>query len=152
MSSANFHSDLVACMNAIPSVQKDLQNSHFKQRYASLDAIMSKVKPVLAKHNFCLLPDIWTLDNSMAMRMKLMHVSGEFVESSVFRMAITNPSNQGQGSTQSYLRRYAICSFLNITTDDESDDDAELASNRSTAKPAAKSSAKPLVNLGEIPF
>jgi hypothetical protein len=123
----SFHKDLVGCMNAIPSIHKDSLNPHFRAKFASLDAIMTKVKPILDKHNFCLLPDVWSLDGSMAMRMKLMHTSGEFIESSVFRMAITNPSNQGQGSTQSYLRRYSICSFLNITTDDESDDDAELA-------------------------
>jgi hypothetical protein len=144
---STFHSDLVACMNAIPSVHKDLQNSHFKQKYASLDAVMSKIKPVLQQHHFCLLTDVWTLDRELAIKMKLLHKSGESHESSVYRMAIANPTPQGQGSTTTYLRRQAICSFLNITTDE--DDDGNVASNNFSKAIASAEALKNKKTQGE---
>lgn len=61
----------------------------------------------------------------------LMHVSGEWMESS-FKLKQDEAGIKAQGSAITYGRRYAACAILNISIDD--DDDAGKASGDKTVR------------------
>lgn len=121
----------------VDNVAKDAVNPFFKSKYASLENIITTVKPILAKHglSYTQFPD------ETALTTILMHKSGEFIQATAFLMA-KDSTPQGQGSAITYMRRYALSSILGIATEDDDD------GNAATAKPAAvkpKSSPVPAV-------
>jgi hypothetical protein len=124
--------DLIAALNAFPSISKDKSNPHFKSKYATLDAINAVIKPILAKHKLAFMQDIWTAGDGIAIKTKLIHESGESIESSVVIFPCAQKTVQGFGSTITYARRYQLSAFLGITSDDDDDDGNAAAPAKSS--------------------
>lgn len=101
----------------------DGTNAAFKGfRYATLGAVCNAVRPVLARHGLVAMQFVETPEpGRVTIRTRIAHASGEFVESSATWAAGQNIQHLGAAIT--YLRRYTLCSTLNIVGDD--DDDAE---------------------------
>jgi hypothetical protein len=116
--------DLIAALNAIPSVAKDKSNPHFKSRYATLDAINALIKPILAKHKLAYMQDVWTVNDGIAIKTKLLHESGEVIESSIAIFPCAQKTVQSFGSTITYARRYQLSAFLGLTADEDDDGNA----------------------------
>jgi hypothetical protein len=122
---------LAAAQAEIKTVVKDRTNPHFKNRYATLDAIMETVRPVLAKHGLsivqgCTIPS--EIDGRLvafAVETMVLHASGEFLSNMVY-MPLAKQSAQDAGSALTYGRRYGVSALLSLATDD--DDDGEQAS------------------------
>lgn len=127
-----FHKDLVTALNAIPSVAKDKSNPHFKSKYATLDAINAVIKPILAKNKLAYHQDVWTVDGGICIRTKLIHESGEFLESAIAIFPAAQKTVQAYGSAITYARRYQLSAFLGLTADE--DDDGTAATPKSTPK------------------
>src|SRR4051794_39738370 len=110
----------------VEHVTKDSTNPFFKSKYASLENVISTVRPHLAKHglSFAQFPDEDGLTTT------LMHSSGNWIAAHA-KLVIKDMTPQGHGSAITYLRRYALSAVLGIAT--EEDDDGNEAS-----KPAAK--------------
>ncbi len=115
------------------SVKRDATNPFFKSKYAPLESIITSIKPLLAKHglSFSQLP---SGENELSTI--IMHVSGEWIESTV-KMSPKDNTPQGQGSAITYMRRYALGAAFGIAT--EEDDDGNIAS---TPKKEVKQEAK----------
>jgi hypothetical protein len=140
---------LAAAQAEIKTVVKDRTNPHFKNRYATLDAIMETVRPVLAKHGLsivqgCTIPS--EVDGRLvafAVETMVLHASGEFLSNMVY-MPLAKQSAQDAGSALTYGRRYGVSALLSLATDD--DDDGEQASGNqrqaSNQRPAAASAAR----------
>ena len=140
---------LAAAQAEIKTVAKDRTNPHFKNRYATLDAIMEAVRPVLANHGLsivqgCTLPN--EVDGrlaSFAVETMVLHASGEYLSNMVY-MPIAKQSAQDAGSALTYGRRYGVSALLALATDD--DDDGEQASGNqrqlSSQRPAAAAAAR----------
>jgi hypothetical protein len=95
--------------------------------YTTLDEIIAKTKPALAKHGLMLIqslagPEVIT---------QLLHVSGQFIASKVgFIPMQGNNTNalQNAGGGLTYLKRYAISALLNLNADEDTDaDDSQAA-------------------------
>lgn len=141
--------ELAAALSAfqaeVGNVKKDATNPFFKSKYATLENIISTIKPHLRKHglSYAQFPD-----GESGLTTIVMHSSGEWIAASVDIRPIPEYaksdekherpyiSPQGQGSAITYARRYALGAALGIATDD--DDDGNAAS-----QPAAKAAPTP---------
>lgn len=136
-STAKVAAALAAAQAEIESIGKDSTNPHFRNRYASLDAIMATVRPILARHGIAVVQGVTLPETDgarlvgMAVETQLVHASGEWIGSQVF-MPVAKSDPQGAGSAITYGRRYGISAALALATDD--DDDGNQAS-RPTARP-----------------
>lgn len=139
---------LVAAQGEIKSVPKDSVNPHFKNRYASLEAVTEAVRPVLTKNGLALIQGggVPTSDEAghvtaVSVETMLLHSpSGEWISGAV-TMPLDKPTAQGVGSAVSYGRRYGLCSLLAIVTDE--DDDGEHASAPRQSAPQASGNGTP---------
>lgn len=135
---------LVAAQGEIKAVAKDSINPHFKNRYASLDALTDYARPVLAKHGLALVQGAAVPETheghlvGMVIETTLIHSSGEWISTAI-PIPVDKPSAQGAGSGVSYGRRYGLAALLALTTDE--DDDGETASNYAPAKASAPAPA-----------
>jgi hypothetical protein len=133
---------LVAAQKEMPAVDRDGKNPHFKSDFTTLDHLIAKTKPVLAKHGLAVLQLPADLDGRPALRTVLMHESGETVEDTM-PLLLTKQDPQGQGAALTYARRYAWSALLGIAT--EVDDDGNTASEggpRAQGAPADPDPAK----------
>jgi hypothetical protein len=132
---------LAAAQAEIRTVAKDRTNPHFKNRYATLDAIMEAVRPVLARHGLSIVQGC-TMPNEAegrligsAVETMVLHASGEYLANMVY-MPIGKASAQDVGSALTYGRRYGVSALLALATDD--DDDGQQASAPAPARQASK--------------
>ena len=94
---------LVAAGAELQPVAKDATNPAFRNKYATLDAIMEQVRPVLAKHGLTVLQGVThpeTVDGRITglnVETRLIHVSGEWISSSV-TLPVEKTTAQGAGS------------------------------------------------------
>lgn len=130
---------LVAAAAELGPVAKDATNPAFRNRYATLDAIMEAVRPVLARHGLAVIqtgttPE--TIDGrltSVGVETMVLHKSGEWIAAAV-TLPVEKLTAQGAGSAISYGRRYGISALLGLTAED---DDGNAASARPSGAPAA---------------
>lgn len=117
-----FESRLLQFQTQIGIIKKDSKNPHFKNTYASLEQILSEVKPILTYCGLILLQPI----NDKGVCTVITMVDGtetDFVESYI--PLPTNLAPQPLGSAITYYRRYTLSSLLALEIDD---DDAQSAS------------------------
>ena len=121
------------------NVAKDATNPHFKNTYASLEAVLAIVKPLMAKHGLALLQAPGPVrDHNMTLHSVLVHSSGQ---SWAFNTELPLGKNEGPqpaGSVITYARRYFLLAIGGIAP---VDDDGEAASGE---EPVAVESTKKL--------
>lgn len=124
---------LVAAQAEMPSITKNAKNPHFNSKFASLDAIIEHVRPVLAKHGLGVLQTSDRTDEgrTLIVRTYIVHASGEMEGNAVY-VPITKQDAQGVGGALTYGRRYGLSSLLCLATDE--DDDGNAASRPAVRK------------------
>ena len=130
-----FESRLLQFQTQIGIIKKDSKNPHFKNTYASLEQILSEVKPILTECGLILLQPI----NDKGVCTVITMENGtetDFVESYI--PLPTNLAPQPLGSAITYYRRYTLSSLLALEIDD---DDAQ-----STNKPVVQTLADKVEN------
>jgi ERF superfamily len=127
---------LLAAQIAMPAVEPDATNPHFKSKFVSLGHLLSKVKPVLNRHGIVLVQAPAVGEGGVfVLRTVFMHApSGESMEFDA-PLKPTKDDPQGQGSAITYMRRYAAGAALAIA--DQEDDDGIEGSTRQPAAPRA---------------
>lgn len=127
---------LLAAQKELKAITKDATNPHFKNKYASLDAIIDAVRPVLNKHGLAVTQGTKTPDRDEAGRVTaftvvttLLHESGESLSSDVV-VPLAKSDAQGAGGALTYGRRYGLSALLCLATDE--DDDAERSGRDET--------------------
>lgn len=149
---------LVGAQGELENVAKDAENPHFRNRYASLPAILDAVRPVLAKHGLAVIQfPTNTDDGRVGVETTILHASGEYLTHD-FAVRLTKDDAQGAGSALTYCRRYSLAAVLAIGQDDD-DGNAAAEPQRAPAKRAAPTpKAAPLPehatneNAGEPPW
>lgn len=106
--------------------EKSKQNSHLKNKYATLEDVLAAVEPGLDECGLVMFQSV--LDDEQTNRMKvetkLFHAeSGEWV-SFLMIVPISKNDAQGYGSALTYARRYGITAALGLS---QADDDGNLA-------------------------
>jgi len=118
---------LVAAQAEMPIAQFDSENPHFKSNYASLAAVITTARPVLAKHKIGFTQSLVLEGENHTLRTVIFHESGETMASETPLLQMTK-SMQALGSAMTYAKRYALCAMLGIATD-EQEDDGEAATD-----------------------
>lgn len=157
---------LVKAQAEMPSIAKDATNPAFRSKFASLDGIVSTVRPVLAKHGLALVQGgamPHTDENSAVkafhVETMLVHTSGEWLSNAVL-IPLGKQDPQGAGSALTYGRRYSLAALLSLATDEDDDANSAQPSNarpRNAAAPSrsttsAKSSASRSSNPADTPM
>ena len=117
---------------AMTSPKANKLNSHFKSKYASLDAILDHVRPILAKHDLAIYQSLYAVEGRVGVSTFVVGPEGDQAISSI--SIATNPQSTPQtiGSAITYLRRQSIQAGLGISTD--ADDDGAAGSTVPTTQ------------------
>lgn len=116
---------------------KDANNPFFKSKYADLPSVWAVSREILCKYGLSILQFPSTNEGKHCLITRLMHSSGQWMESSV-DLLLTKNDIQGLGSAISYMRRYSMTAILGIVQDD---DDGQLAVQKKKEQEKLKESA-----------
>lgn len=127
---------LVDAVAETPEVHADSVNPFHESNYASLNAHLSLVKPIFAKHGLAIIQCPYGNSGGIGITTKIIHREGGSMEFDAFIPVNDGVKAQEAGSIYSYLRRYSIAAVAGIATDDD-DANATVSS-----APAVKSTYK----------
>ena len=101
--------------------------------YAPLDSILEKVRPVLQKNG------IWFVQFTEGHHLltRLIHVSGEWMESGQMPLMAGSSNAQDFGSAITYAKRYSLSAMLGIASEDD-DDGNRAVGNKTKAATGAR--------------
>ena len=125
--SPEFAKDLIELINSCKGIRynkkvkiKTKTGREIEFEYTTLDRIYAHVKN---NNNFALLEPIGTNEAGQpAVQIILVHKSGESITSDYYALNLpNNGSKQDEGSAITYTKRYALGSFLGISTDVDND-------------------------------
>ena len=132
---------LVKFQSQLKPVEKGSENPFFKSTYASLSDILQAVMPLLSSCGLSITQPMRVTDNGTILITRLLHESGEVIESEMILPHNSDP--QRYGSLISYYKRYQLTALLGIATIDE-DDDGNRASGKDVSyKPTPVKSPTP---------
>lgn len=135
---------LAAANAGIKSVGKDRSNSHFGNKYATLDAIMDAVRAPLAEHGLSIVQGCSETPEGFQVWTMLLHKSGEYL-ANVVPVPVNKKDAQGIGSAMTYGRRYGVSGILAVATeeDDDGNNAAKSPPKKAEQKPKAEEKAEP---------
>ena len=125
-----FNKALAAAQAEMVAVTRDAVNDHTRSRYARLETIDAKVRPIYTKHGFALSFNSEPIDGGCKITCEASHAGGHTkpfqIEGALDAVGAQGKANktaiQALGSTTSYLRRYLTLMIFNITLTNEDDD------------------------------
>lgn len=122
-------SDTIAAIAAaLAKAQGELGNTTKDQRaqagraqysYANIASVLSDVRPVLSRHGLAVVQAVGRDGEDVAITTRLMHDSGEWIESTLPLPVDRMGGIQGVGSAITYGRRYGLQAMLGIASDDD---------------------------------
>ena len=120
----------------IKDAAKDRQGYGYK--YADLATVLQIVRPALAAQGIAVLQDTQTMtDGHVAVATRLLHSSGQWIESDLLILPIEAKKGLSQaqcaGSVVTYARRYSLAALVGIS---QEDDDAAKDKDKDDATPA----------------
>lgn len=133
---------LFTVQGVIRGVKKDSKNPHFKNSYASLEAVEDTIRPHMQAAGL-----VWfqmpgkVIDGSIEVTTVIAHAeSGQEIRGTM-EMPLAKRDPQGAGSALTYAQRYSLMAILGLPP---TDDDAETAIDRNDTRPVdpVKSSAQ----------
>lgn len=117
---------LLAVQGELHGVVKDSTNPHFKNRYASLEGVISAARPVLQKHGVVFLQAPGEYRDGVAtITTSLIHAESGEAAHTILSLPVAKQDPQGVGSAITYACRYSLMAMLGLPP---LDDDAQSAS------------------------
>lgn len=125
---SNLTKALVKAQAELKNASLNKTNPHFKSRYADLAEIRDTVMPTLSKHGIALVQYTQIGSAGFYLVTRLMHESGEVIESR-FPLPENTDKPQQMGSAITYARRYMMAAICGITAEEDDDGNAAQATN-----------------------
>ncbi|MEN2994396.1 MAG: ERF family protein [Thermodesulfovibrio sp.] len=121
----------------VPEITKDQavfnKDGTIRYRYASLDKIISTIKPYLAKNGLSYRFETSFEGNAITIHCIIQHVLGHS-EVTSFKIPIDSSTHMSEiqrfGSTITYARRYSLCLALGLVTDEDTDANIETTTEK----------------------
>ena len=133
---------LVTALAHLTNPPRTAVNPFFKSKYAPLHATLDLVRAELAEHNLGVIQGAASLNGQVGVVTRIVHTSGEWIESDALLLHPAKDDPQGGGSAVTYARRYSLEAMLGICG--EVDDDGNAASKpKAASKPAPAPASKP---------
>lgn len=104
-------------------VKKDRQNTHLKNKYATLDSVLDAITPALTENKLMIMQDGERIESTMRVETTVIHISCQWAKF-YFDIPIVKNDPQGVGSAFTYGRRYALAAAFGLS---QADDDAQIA-------------------------
>lgn len=114
----SIYESLCKFQSQLTTVEKNRQGYNFK--YADLTDIWDMMREPLANNGFSIVQLVQSEDNATYIITKLIHVSGECIESKTL-MNFSAKKFQDVGTAITYYRRYALSAMIGIVSDDDVD-------------------------------
>ena len=126
---------------------KTADNPFFKSKYADLGSVIAAVKEPMAENGLSYVQFPFAYEGTVGVTTRLMHSSGQFMESS---FSIPAPKNDphAYGSLVTYCRRFSLQSVLGIPAEDD-DGNAVTQAAKSTITAEQVHSVKAMLELTE---
>lgn len=121
-------------------MKPDSSNPFFKSTYISLDGILETARPILAKNGLAIIQEATGDGEYIFVKTKLIHESGEMIETEVLKMKPQKNDPQSMGSCITYSKRYQLAALLGIC--ECIDDDANIATYGNNSPDQYKSNGK----------
>lgn len=129
---------------AVRGVKRDAKNPHFKNSYATLEAVTDTIRPHMQEAGLVWLQSPGVIrDGAIEVTTLIAHAESGEKHQFTMEMPMAKRDPQGAGSALTYAMRYSLMAALGLPP---TDDDAETAIDRDNARPEpeappAKSSA-----------
>ena len=128
---------LAATQATVKDATKDRKGYGYK--YADLAAVLQIVRPALTANGVCVLQDTYTTtDGQVAVATRLIHASGQWIESEPLIMPVEAKKGLSQaqcaGSVVTYARRYSLAALVGLS---QEDDDAAKDDSKDDKRDAA---------------
>ena len=136
----NIYKAFVKFQSEFKGMKPDSSNPFFKSTYISLDGILETVRPILAKNGLAVIQEATGDGDYIFVKTKLIHESGEMIETEVLKMKPQKNDPQSMGSCITYSKRYQLAALLGIC--ECIDDDANIATYGNSSPEQSKSTGK----------
>lgn len=136
-------SALIKAQAKIGAATKDATNSHFKNKYATLESVIQAIKEPLLSEKITI---VHTQGPEDTLVTSLYHDSGECIQTSL-KLILDRQNMQSLGSALSYAKRYNLTSLLNLPTEDDDGNSASL-DNKQKPIDVKKENVNPPQSLG----
>jgi hypothetical protein len=109
---------VIAMQQSLEAIErsKEVKTGKYSFKYAPLDAIMDKVKPLFAANGLAVMQGV----DADALTTRLIHSSGQWVESET-HLNREHANMQGFGGEVTFKRRYALSALIGLVSDDDND-------------------------------
>lgn len=121
----NLFKSFIKFQNEFKGLKPDASNPFFKSSYITLDGILETVRPLLAKYGLAVMQEATGDGEYIFVRTKLIHESGEMIETDILKMKPQKNDPQQMGSCITYAKRYQLGALLGIC--ESADDDGNKA-------------------------
>ena len=145
--------DIAELLAAMAEVQSELptmpkSSQAYGYKYTDLDTITQTIKPILSKHGIGYMQTVGGLtEKELTLTTRIFNKKGEYIEDTAALPTITSTKNnaaQTLGMSITYMRRYALCAMLGITSDEDVDANVGTAQTQENNKPTPpKQAARP---------
>jgi len=125
----------------IDAAAKGNVNTHFKNKYADLNALREAIREPLATNDLSVVQLPRFFEKEVEVETMLMHKSGEYIAETL-RMPVGQMTAQAVGSALTYCRRYSLSSILNLAAED---DDGNAATQQPAQRIEAPKPSKALM-------
>jgi hypothetical protein len=136
---------LAEVQSELPTMPKSSQAYGYK--YTDLDTITQTIKPILSKHGIGYMQSVGGLtETALTLTTRIFNKKGEYIEDTAALPTITSTKNnaaQTLGMSITYMRRYALCAMLGITSDEDVDANINGTTQGSVKPTPPKQEAKP---------
>lgn len=142
----------------MPHVPMNAVNPFLKNKFADLGAVITTIKPIIAKHGLSYSQLPVSDGNRVGITTVVMHASGQWIESTVMlELADEKGKSAAQvaGSVITYLRRYSLSSAFGLYADEDTDGNpaakqAVKAPTKQTVRDRYSELLKEAVELGAV--
>jgi len=132
---------LAAAQAEFGPIRFDAENAHFGSRYATLQAILAVVRPVLNRHGIALMQHVSTRETRVRIRTELRHGTDAISSTLAWTLpADTTPQKLAGACT--YLKRIALQGILGIAGEDDDDGNSISQPPQSAASRSSRRSAR----------
>jgi hypothetical protein len=134
-------SSLAKAQAGMQAAKFDKTNPHFKNKYASLAAVIEAIRKPLADSGLSYTQTTEIREGGFVLVTTLRHASGQWIASEYPLPMGAKP--QELGSALTYARRYSLSAIACIAADEDDDAEGARQTGQTSSAPAAKSPIKP---------
>lgn len=124
---------LAKAQGKIEGAKKGVENTFFKSKYADLAAVWDAVRGPLTENGIAVIQSPFTDGAHVGVDTMLVHTTGQWMRGVVVATA-KDEGPQAVGSCITYLRRYALQSFVGVAAEDDDGNAAEAKDKPQAAR------------------